>query len=330
MKRKAIAAATAAFATGLSAVLLDAPAFGQGAESNAAVGSHIAAAQAAAGSADANFFRGLCLAPQAGPTAAPAAGARAAPELADYHAEPVKVFDNLYFVGEKEYSSWAVTTSEGIIIIDTIWSYSVEDEIVGGLKKLGLDPAQIKYALVLHGHIDHVGGAKYLQDHFGTRVILSAADWDLVDNSPRIPQRPRRDLVATDGEKLTLGDTTLTLYLTPGHTLGTVSVLFPVKDHGEPHLVAEWGGTGFNFPHSRERFAIYMASAARFGGIVAQSGADVLIANHTNQDGSHTKLPAVLNRKPGEPNPYVIGNRAVTNHLKVAEECAHANMLLEK
>jgi len=330
MKRKAIIALAAVAAAGVSAAIVGAPALGQGALTNAAVGSHIATAQAAAGSEDANFFRGLCLAPQAGPTAAPATGAPAAPELADYHAEPVKVFDNLYFVGEKEYSSWAVTTSAGIIIIDTIWSYSVEDEIVGGLKKLGLDPAQIKYALVLHGHIDHVGGAKYLQDHYGTRVIMSEADWDLVANTPRIPERPRRDLVATDGQKLTLGDTTLTLYLTPGHTLGTISVLFPVKDHGEPHLVAEWGGTGFNFPHSRERFATYMASAARFGGIVEQSGADVLIANHTNQDGSHTKLPAVLSRKSGQPNPYVIGNRAVTNHLKVAEECAHANMLREK
>jgi metallo-beta-lactamase class B len=328
MKRHAIAAAIAA--TGLSAVICDAPAIGQTADSIVAIGGHIAAAQAAAGSQDANFFSGLCLTPQTGPTVPPTGAARVDPELADYHVEPVKVFDNLYFVGEKEYSSWAVTTSEGIIIIDTIWSYSVADEIVGGLRKLGLDPAQIKYALVLHGHIDHVGGAKYLQDHFGTRIILSATDWDLVADTARISEKPRRDMVATDGEKLTLGDTTLTLYMTPGHTLGTVSVLFPVKDHGEPHLVAEWGGTGFNFPHSRERFAIYLASAARFGGIVAQSGADVLIANHTNQDGSKIKLPAVLARKPGQPNPYVIGNDAVKGHMKVAEECAHVNMLREE
>jgi metallo-beta-lactamase class B len=328
MMRYTIAAAVA----GLAATILNAPAVGQGTDP---IDAHIAAAKAAAGGQHTNLFNSLCAAPAPGPTAAPAtgspaSGARLDPELADYHVEPVKVFDNLYFVGEKEYSSWAVTTSDGIILLDTIWSYSVADEIVGGLKKLGFDPAQIKYALVTHGHIDHVGGAKYLQDHFGTRIILSATDWDLVADSPRIPQKPRRDLVATDGETLTLGDTTLTFYLTPGHTLGTVSVLIPVKDHGEPHLVAEWGGTGFNFAHSRERFAIYMASAARFGGIVAQSGADALIANHTNLDGSKTKLPAVIDRKAGQPNPYVIGNDAVEGYLKVAEECAHANMLREK
>jgi metallo-beta-lactamase class B len=266
--------------------------------------------------------------PSAGPTTSPPA--RTAPERSTWHVEPVKVFDNLYFVGEKEYSSWAVTTSEGIILLDTIWDYSVEDEIVGGLKKLELDPAQIKYALVTHGHIDHVGGAKFLQDHFGTRIILSAADWDLVEKSPRIPTKPRRDMVATDGQKLTLGDTTVTLYLTPGHMLGTVSALIPVKDNGKPHLVAEWGGTGFNFEHSRARFETYAASAARFGDIVAKSGADALIANHTNLDGSKAKLPALAARKPGEENPYVIGNGSVRGYVKVAEECARAAVLREQ
>jgi metallo-beta-lactamase class B len=215
----------------------------------------------------------------------------------------VKVFDNLYFVGQTEYSAWAVTTSAGIILIDTIFDYSVEDEVVGGLRTLGLDPATIKYALVSHGHGDHVGGAKYLQDHFGTRVILSAADWDLLDRSTGT--KPKRDMVATDGQKLTLGDTTLTLYLTPGHTLGTISTLIPVTDHGTPHLVAEWGGTMFNWIRNRpayitpERpdrfwFDTYSRSASRFRDVVRAAGADVLISNHTIYDGSKTKLPAVV------------------------------------
>jgi metallo-beta-lactamase class B len=306
-------------------LMLGPQAFGQTAPDT--VEAHIAAAKAAAGP-HGNILQSLCLAPSAGPTTSPPA--RTAPERSTWHVEPVKVFDNLYFVGEKEYSSWAVTTSEGIILLDTIWDYSVEDEIVGGLKKLGLDPAQIKYALVTHGHIDHVGGAKFLQDHFGTRIILSAADWDLVEKSPRIPTKPRRDMVATDGQKLTLGDTTITLYLTPGHTLGTVSALIPVKDNGKPHLVAEWGGTGFNFEHSRARFETYAASAARFGDIVAKSGADVLIANHTNLDGSKAKLPALAARQPGGENPYVIGNGSVRGYVKVAEECARAAVLREQ
>jgi glyoxylase-like metal-dependent hydrolase (beta-lactamase superfamily II) len=111
------------------------------------------------------------------------------------------------------------STSDGIILIDTIFDYSVEAEVVDGLKKLGLDPSKIKYAIVSHGHGDHSGGAKYLQDRFGTRVIMGAPDWEMVARSTRDPA-PKRDVVATDGQKLTLGDTTLTLYLTPGHTRG--------------------------------------------------------------------------------------------------------------
>jgi metallo-beta-lactamase class B len=309
----------------VAGLVLAPQAFGQTAPDT--VDAHIAAAQAAAGP-HGYILNSLCLAPAEGPTTAPVA--EAAPEHSTWHVEPVKVFDNLYFVGEKEYSAWAVATSEGIILLDTIWDYSVEDEIVGGLKKLGLDPAQIKYALVTHGHRDHVGGAKFLQDHFGTRIIMSATDWDLVETSPRVTTKPKRDMVATDGQKLTLGDTTITLYLTPGHTLGTVSALIPVKDNGKPHLVAEWGGTGFNFEHSRPRFETYAASATRFGDIVAKSGADVLIANHTNLDGSKDKLPALAARKPGEANPYVIGNDAVRGYVKVAEECARAAVLREK
>jgi metallo-beta-lactamase class B len=310
---------------GLTAALFNAPAIGQTADT---VEAHIAAARAAAGEHHPGIFDGLCMSPSAGPNTA--TEAPPAPDRSVFHVEPVKVFDNLYFVGEKEYSAWAVTTSEGIILLDTIWAYSVEDEIDGGLRKLGFDPAQIKYALVTHGHIDHVGGGRYLQDHFGTRIIMSAADWDLVDRSQRISPKPKRDMIATDGQKLTLGDTTLTFYLTPGHTLGTVSVLIPVKDNGKPHLVAEWGGTGFNFQHSRERFQTYVDSAARFGDIVARAGADALIANHTNLDGSKIKIPALATRRPGEEHPYVIGKDAVRGYVKVAEECARASLLREK
>jgi metallo-beta-lactamase class B len=301
------------------------------------VQSHLAAAKAAAGQEHEELFNSLCAEP-AGARAGQQSQAPGPPEHSQWHAEPVKVFDNLYFVGQTEYSAWAVTTSDGIIIIDTIWDYSVEDEIVGGLARLGLDPKQIKYAIVSHGHRDHAGGARYLQDHFGARVILSAADWDLLARDTGAWPKPKRDMVASDGQKLTLGDTTLTFYLTPGHTLGTISTLIPVKDNGRSHLAAEWGGTAFNWLQNRagyitpERpdqfwFTTYSTSAERFRSIVANVGADVLISNHTIYDGSKTKLLEVKERKLGDPNPYVIGNESVQRYLTVADECAKAGIL---
>ena len=77
-------------------------------------------------------------------------GPRPDPERSTWHVEPVKVFDNLYFVGEKDYSAWAVNTSDGIILIDTIWHYSVADEVEGGLRKLG----RLLVWLVKYGHVD--------------------------------------------------------------------------------------------------------------------------------------------------------------------------------
>jgi metallo-beta-lactamase class B len=291
------------------------------------VESHIAAAKAAAGTAHAALFDALCR-PAPGPVPA-ASGPRSVPERSTWHAEPVKVFDNLYYVGEKEYSAWAVVTSDGIIVIDTIWAYSVEDEIVGGLKKLGFDPAKIKYAIVSHAHIDHIGGAKFLQDTYGTRIVMSAADWDFTEKSTRLPTeiKPKRDVVVGDGEKLTLGDTALSIHLTPGHTPGTISLLIPVKDEGRPHLVATWGGTAFNFELTEANFQIYINSAVSYHDVVAKSGADILLSNHTIYDGSRTKLPAMASRKAGDPHPYVIGNDSVQRYVKVAEECARANLL---
>jgi metallo-beta-lactamase class B len=301
------------------------------------VESHVALARAAGAKEHPGLFDRLCSAaalnpppPAAKPKpAAPkdAQGRPAPPDPSTWRVEPAKVFDNLYFVGEKEYSAWAVATREGIIVIDAIFDYSVETQVAEGLRKLGLDPRSIRYVIISHGHNDHVGGAAYLQEHFGARVIMSAADWDLVERSAGIPRKPRRDMVATDGMKLTLGGTTLTMYVTPGHTPGTVSTLVPVTDNGRPHLAAAWGGTAFNFARSPEAFQTYIQSADRFRDMVTQAGADVIFANHTNFDNSKVKLPALAARRAGGPHPYVIGRDGVRAYLTVARECATAAML---
>ena len=235
----------------------------------------------------------------------------------------MKAFDNMYFFGQTEYSVWAITTSEGIIVIDTIFDYSIEEEVDGGMKKMGLDPSKIKYAVVTHPHPDHHGGAKFLQDKYGTRVLMSALDWDALERTNGT--KPTRDIVATDGQKLTLGDTTITLVLTPGHTPGTLSVLIPVKDNGRPHLAALWGGTGLNA--DRESLTNYIASAKKFSDIVKQAGADIILSNHTDWDRSKINLPILAKRAPGTPNPYVTSNQNALRYLKVAQECATARLM---
>jgi metallo-beta-lactamase class B len=219
-------------------------------ETQSTIDARIDKARAASGADFGALFGVTCdlvKPPASAPPAAPAAPPAAGPPARDtWHAEPVKVFDNVYFVGQTEYSAWAITTSAGIILMDAIFDYSVEDEVVNGLTALGLDPAQIKYVVISHAHGDHVGGAGFLQKR-GARIVMSAADWALMESSKVAYLKPTRDIVATDGQKLTLGDTTVTLHVTPGHTLGTVSSLIPVKDGNRRHVAAYWGGTAFNW-----------------------------------------------------------------------------------
>jgi metallo-beta-lactamase class B len=121
------------------------------------VESHVAAAKAAASTDHVALFETLCTPPAPRPAASAAnatpptprpATPPGPPDPSRWAADPVKVFDNLLFVGEKEYSAWAVTTSGGIIILDTIFEYSVDRQIAGGLTALGKDPKTIKYAIV--------------------------------------------------------------------------------------------------------------------------------------------------------------------------------------
>ena len=319
------------------AVLLGAAVSAQSADT---IESHVAAAQALNAAAPTALIE-LCAPAQASrATPQPRRGGQPGaaqtpagpPDRSRWAREPMKVFDNLYYVGEREYSSWAIMTSAGIIIIDPIYDYSVEEQVVGGLKKLGLDPAQIKYVVVSHAHRDHAGGAWYLQERFGARVLLTAPDWEMLERNKQNWPKPKRDMVVTDGQQLTLGDTTLTFVHTFGHTPGTMSTIVPVRDHGARHVAALWGGTGFNFTITLERpaahwFDAYIASARRFREAAAKAGADVFLSNHPSWDGSNDKMARLAARKAGERHPYVVGAKSVQNYFTIAEHCARAGKL---
>jgi metallo-beta-lactamase class B len=290
---------------------------------------HEAAARAAAGQEHTAILNTICTATGRGavePNALPSI-----PGRQPWYALPVKVFDNLYFVGQTGYSAWAITTSDGIILVDAIYDYSVEAEVVDGLKSLGLDPKQIRYVVVSHGHLDHAGGAALLQDRFKAKVIAHKEDWDLMARNTQPWPKPRRDIEVGDDYRLKLGDTTVHLIHTPGHTPGTLSTLFEVRDGKRTHTVAEWGGTAFNFTITPDRpreywLKTYAASAAKFRSAAKAAHADIILSNHTVFDDSLTKLPALATRKPGAQHPFVVGAASVERYLTVAEQCALAGL----
>jgi metallo-beta-lactamase class B len=255
------------------------------------------------------------------------------PARETWSADPAKVFDNLSFVGGKLHSSWALATSEGIILIDTIFPYNSEELIVGGLKRLGLNPKDIKYVLISHAHGDHIGGAELLQKQYGARIVMGGPDWNLVEKFPNRykTMAPKRDIVATDGMKITLGDTTVTIWETPGHTPGTLSYTFTVRDKGRPVNVAYSGGTAFNFVNNTpnpgiQNFQTYINSQRHMAGQAAATRATVILSNHSEFDNAVNKNRMLAGRGDG-PHPYDLGADWVQRYFQVMQGCARAAQL---
>ncbi|RDI29216.1 metallo-beta-lactamase class B [Pseudacidovorax intermedius] len=243
---------------------------------------------------------------------------------------PGRAFDNLYFVGGDWASAWAVDTPEGIILIDALNNQAEAAALIeGGMRKLGLDPARIRYIVVTHGHGDHYGGAPYLAQKYGARVVMSDTDWTMMETrlefaTPIWGAPPKRDISVKDGDKLTLGGTSLTLYVTPGHTWGTLSPVFDVTWQGQKHRVLLWGGTGFNFGADIPRMEAYGNSTQRMVKVVRTEGIDVMLSNHSRVDGSQGKMARLRQAAGTGPNPFVVGEPTVERTLTVMNECSLA------
>src|SRR5688572_13687785 len=292
----------------------------------------VAEAKRAAGLDHAGTFRRICVAPDnlnAAPRPPPLTGPRTIPDRATWYAAPYKVFDDLYFIGTQIHSAWALTTSDGIIVIDTLFDYATEPEIVDGLTALGLDPRDIKYVLISHAHGDHDQGAAELQSRYGAKVVMGEADWGATLQRPATAAGgvPKRDIaVGAQGTKLTLGDTTVTIVPTPGHTPGTLSYVFPVKDGGKTVMVAYSGGTlTGGFGADGARWDEYVASQKRIASAAAEVGATVMLSNHSEYDGAYTKARLIgAKRDDGQEHPFVVGEDGVQRYFTVMAECALA------
>lgn len=243
--------------------------------------------------------------------------------------EPGKAFDNLYYVGSAWVSAWVLKTSDGLILIDALNNSKEANELIeGGMRRLGLDPAKIRYILVTHGHGDHYGGAQMLADRYHARVVASEIDWHMMETGLEFDSKlwarpPKRDIAVKEGDALTLGDTTINFLITPGHTLGTITPVFDVLDGGQKHKAMIWGGTSFNFGKDIKRLDSYIAQTERVRALVAQWHIDVPLSNHPGYDGTLNKLKARA-ENPSSPNPFVSGQAVVERAMQVLNTCARA------
>jgi metallo-beta-lactamase class B len=147
------------------------------------------------------------------------------------------------------------------------------------------------------------------------------------DRTPE-SEKPKKDMVVTDGMKLRLGGTTLSFYLTPGHTTGTISTLIPLKEGNQLHTGIIWGGLGPQRPAGAtmvETLNTYLASLKRGHEIASAANADVYLLIHPRWDKGLDKLRALDFRNPSDPNPFV-SKKAVNRFFTVMSECLEAQL----
>ncbi len=252
------------------------------------------------------------------------------PEIA-----PTRVFDNLSALGRTSTVVWALTTPDGILLIDAGYPDQLESVLLPQMRAAGLDPADVRYVLLGHGHADHFGGASYFQQR-GARVASSAADWQLIENPAPAPAGaappgglppPRRDVVIADGEPIVFGGVEIVPVLIPGHTPGALGFVFNVADGARTHKAALFGGSILLFNRiPDDGLRQYVQSLERFGAVARRLGADVEIQNHPLYDGFEAKLARLPARRAGDAHPFVVGEDAYQRFLTVMAECANAQL----
>ncbi|GJD04123.1 betalactamase domain protein [Colletotrichum higginsianum] len=232
---------------------------------------------------------------------------------------PREVFDRFYFVGQSAVSAWAYDTGDGLVVFDALNNAAEAEHIlIPNLETLGFAGSDIKHLVITHEHFDHYGGARWIQDTFRPATYAAAAAWDALETEA---DGPLRDQTIAEGDKLTFGgNVTFTFYVTPGHTPGTLSSIFPIYDRGRAHTAGFYGGVGI--PSAAAAKDQQIASLNRFADLRAEARVDTLIANHQTQDRALYHFDLLEHRRADDPeHPFVIGGDAFERYLRVNALC---------
>jgi metallo-beta-lactamase class B len=256
--------------------------------------------------------------------------------------DPTKIFDNVYVIGNQGTVVYVISTSDGLMMIDSLQADQTETQLLPGFQKLGLDPAKVKIIVVAHGHGDHFGGTPYFQEHYGSKVYISAVDWDLMEHPPAgrgggggkkgPPQvLPKHDQVIVEGQPIALGDFKITPIAVPGHTPGSMGFIFPVKDNGKTYIAATYGGTILT-PGivSDDGLQTYLKSVAHFKEETKKAKVTVELQNHPLMDPIQPKLDKLKEQKKSEPNPFVLGQANYQKFVEVMSACTEVNIARRK
>ena len=241
---------------------------------------------------------------------AAAAFAQQVPDNPDWH-KPFPAFHvlgNIYWVGTYDLSSYLITTPEGNILINTGFPDSVP-MILAGVEKMGFKFSDIKILTATHAHADHVAGLAEIKRLTGAKMLMYADDVPVLESGGKADFRfgddaqmrfepVKVDQQLTDGDKIALGGTELTVHHHPGHTKGATSFSLTVREAGRDYrvLIANMGGINPGVKVSgMPKYPNIAQDYARTFHDQKEMQIDVWLASHAAQFDLHSKY------KPGDP-----------------------------
>lgn len=231
----------------------------------------------------------------------------------DEYIKPAKIFGNLYFVGIRAVATHVIDTGNGLIIIDPGYEESLY-MIINNIWEMGLKVSDIKYIVVSHAHYDHMDSVKALAVLTGAKTFISKDDMALLTGEVfhyPIKHSFKPDVLLTDGDVITLGNTSIKCVSTPGHTDGTMSFFFNVTDGTTTYRAGMFGGAGSNTLRRdflKEHGLPFENRQKYIDGIhkIKNEKVDIFLGSHLEQNRTEEKLAMLETSKE---NPFIMNSQ---------------------
>jgi metallo-beta-lactamase class B len=214
--------------------------------------------------------------------------------------------DNLYYVGTKELASFLIVTPQGNILMNSDYESSVP-VIRASVEKLGFKFSDIKILIAGHAHPDHVEGDALVKELTGAQVVVGRVDAPATrDFRPGGKEHPI-DRLADDGDTVTLGGTTLTAHMMPGHTKGCLAWTTDLKEDGKTHhafIECSLNGQFLQYVGNKDYPTIVEDMRATYKKARALP-VEVFLSSHASFYNMAAKYEKLQKRGPGDPNPFI-------------------------
>lgn len=234
-----------------------------------------------------------------------------------YYVHPFRMVGNVYYIGDKKVCSHLIDTGDGLIMFDCGFSHGTH-LLVQAIWEMGFSPSDIRYLILSHEHLDHIGSASFFRELYGCKLVISETGADVIRNHPeqlKLERSPNPyfrlfepDIELKDGQILKLGNTSIKCVHTPGHAEGVMSFFFDTEEKGKVYRVGYFGGVGFNTLYKaslKERGRSLSAREQFLESLrkVRNEKVDVVLGNHPRQNETLEKRGRMLENP--DVNPFI-------------------------